>query len=455
MLSVLTINTSTPSFIMLGRSTPLLRRTASALPTASTSTAPSARLLHHTPSLRNTSPTPKKPSIASISEIRRLIPGTSMLKAREALYATQHPSTGDDDVQSALAWLEEDRRKSGAKKAEKVADRTNNEGLVGICLLSDGLPAGTEVVEGVLGGAHAAAPQGALVELNCETDFVARNEVFVQLVNDVSHTAALFPTLAGVPPVSTSSSLSDLPLEAFLDFPLMPANPTPAAGAGGKLRTVRSAIIDVVARLGEKVTLCRASTILLPPRGANVGAALPAKTIASAFAHGGGVAAPAQQQRPGQMMAAGKVVSLLLTRVQPPAAVASGSSSALTATRGAVAPLRALTRSLARQAAGMETASIRAAAADAADAAAVSGAVPLYSQPFAMLLSAAGVQRSSEEESVQSVLARWWKGEGEGEAEAQTASAEEAGSVDVVDMRRWKVGEVAPTEAASTTAEAA
>lgn len=370
-----------------------------------------------------------------------------MLKAREALYATQSPNTGEDDVHAALQWLDEDRRKSGAKKAEKVADRTNNEGLVGICLLADGLPQGEAQQDS---GAHAAAPQGGLVELNCETDFVARNDVFLQLVNDISHTAALFPTLAGLPPMSKTSTLQDLPLQAFMDFPLMPADPTTTAGTGS-LRTVRSAIIDVVARLGEKVTLCRASAILLPPRGANMGAKLPPKVVASAFAHGSTSAGT--QQRPGQMMAAGKVVSLLLTKVQTPAAVASSSSSQI-ATRSSAASLRALTRSLARQAAGMETLAIRASAdaAAAEEAAAGAAPLPLYSQPFAMLLSSAGIEQSSEEESVQSILSRWWSGEGQTEGEAAAAEIvaggeeEDAkGSVDVVDMRRWRVGEVAPS----------
>ena len=39
-----------------------------------------------------------------------------------------------------------------------------------------------------------AAAEGALVELNCETDFVAKNEEFVQLANDiVAHAAAAKP----------------------------------------------------------------------------------------------------------------------------------------------------------------------------------------------------------------------------------------------------------------------
>src|SRR6266403_4324277 len=67
---------------------------------------------------------------------------------------------------------------SGAKKAAKVSHRTAGEGLVGASVLSRGT------------GSSPGGVRAALVELNCETDFVARNALFGRLVADVAHTAA-------------------------------------------------------------------------------------------------------------------------------------------------------------------------------------------------------------------------------------------------------------------------
>ncbi len=55
---------------------------------------------------------------------------------------------------------------SGAKKAAKVSHRTAGEGLVSASVLSRGT------------GSSPGGVRAALVELNCETDFVARNALF-------------------------------------------------------------------------------------------------------------------------------------------------------------------------------------------------------------------------------------------------------------------------------------
>lgn len=90
---------------------------------------------------------------------------------------------GMSDVRNALLWAEgdHDRAKArladlGQSKAEKKsAERTANEGIVGSYI-------------------HAGGKIGVLVEINCETDFVARNERFKELVRDVAmHVAAMSP----------------------------------------------------------------------------------------------------------------------------------------------------------------------------------------------------------------------------------------------------------------------
>ena len=90
-----------------------------------------------------------KPPIVLVAQLRKLTE-VSMSKAREALVASSH------DIQGALVWLEEDLVVSGMKKAAKVSGRRAAEGLVGVCVLSEGL--------GVVAG------RGSIVEVNCETD---------------------------------------------------------------------------------------------------------------------------------------------------------------------------------------------------------------------------------------------------------------------------------------------
>ena len=90
---------------------------------------------------------------------------------------------GMSDVRNALIWATGDMERAKARLAElgqskaekKSAERTANEGLVGSYI-------------------HAGGKIGVLVEVNCETDFVARNDRFKELVRDVAmHVAAMSP----------------------------------------------------------------------------------------------------------------------------------------------------------------------------------------------------------------------------------------------------------------------
>ncbi len=85
-------------------------------------------------------------SAALVKELRDKT-GAGMMDCKKALTET------DGDVEEAVDWL----RKKGVASAAKKAGRVAAEGLVGT------------FVEG---------NRGALVEINCETDFVARNEEF-------------------------------------------------------------------------------------------------------------------------------------------------------------------------------------------------------------------------------------------------------------------------------------
>lgn len=102
----------------------------------------------------------------SIEDIKRLrsLTGVGITDAKQALV----DSKGDFD--KAL----EEMRKKGMTKAEKRGER--------------------EARAGVVGNYNHDNRIGVLVEINCETDFVARNEMFTDLVKDVAmHIAASAP----------------------------------------------------------------------------------------------------------------------------------------------------------------------------------------------------------------------------------------------------------------------
>jgi len=102
----------------------------------------------------------------SIEDVKRLkdLTGVGLTDAKAAL----EESKGDFD--KALEAM----RKKGMTKAEKRGEREARQGLVG-----------TYNHDGRI---------GVIVEVNCETDFVARNEIFVDLVKDIAmHIAASNP----------------------------------------------------------------------------------------------------------------------------------------------------------------------------------------------------------------------------------------------------------------------
>jgi elongation factor Ts len=97
---------------------------------------------------------------ALVKELRELT-GLPMMDCKKALIET------NGDIKKAEELL---RIKSGAK-ASKAASRIAAEGVIGAYVSPDG-------------------KVGALVELNCETDFVAKNEEFVDFARSLAQTAA-------------------------------------------------------------------------------------------------------------------------------------------------------------------------------------------------------------------------------------------------------------------------
>ena len=103
-----------------------------------------------------------KPTADDVKRLRE-DSGAGMIDCRNALVQSE------GDYAKAKALLQE----QGQAKAEKKAERSANEGLVGSYI-------------------HTGGKVGVLVEINCETDFVARNDKFKDLVRDVAmHIAAM------------------------------------------------------------------------------------------------------------------------------------------------------------------------------------------------------------------------------------------------------------------------
>jgi elongation factor Ts len=127
--------------------------------------------------------------------------GAGMMDCKGALNETA------GDMEAAVDWL----RKKGLAKAAKKAGRVAAEGLVGVWIEGN---------------------RGAVVEVNSETDFVARNEQFQGLVKMIAHVA----------------------WKVGADVDAINAAPV---GSG----TVADAISSAIATIGENMTLRRAAVL--------------------------------------------------------------------------------------------------------------------------------------------------------------------------------------------------
>ena len=100
-----------------------------------------------------------------VNDLRR-VTGAGLMKCKAALVES------NGDVEAATTLL----RKQGEASAAKKADRDAKDGLIQSYI-------------------HLGGKVGVLIEVNCETDFVARNDDFKAFVNDLClHIAAAAPT---------------------------------------------------------------------------------------------------------------------------------------------------------------------------------------------------------------------------------------------------------------------
>jgi len=142
---------------------------------------------------------------AAVKELREKT-GAGMMDCKRAL------TESGGDAEAAFDWL----RKRGLSAAAKKSGRVAAEGLVGVASMAN---------------------KAAMVEVNAETDFVARNETFQALVQTVAQIA----------------------LEVGDDVEAIRAAPFPGTG-----RTVAEELTHLVATIGENMNLRRAKVLAVP-----------------------------------------------------------------------------------------------------------------------------------------------------------------------------------------------
>jgi elongation factor Ts len=187
--------------------------------------------------------------------------GAGMMDCKAAL------GESGGDVEVAIDWL----RKKGLAKAAKKAGRIAAEGLIGVALT---------------------ASKGLVVEVNSETDFVARNDLFQGLVK----------------------MIADVGLGVGADM-----NKILAARIGD--RTVADAITETIAKVGENMTLRRAAAL-------SVGKGIIASYVHSSVTDGlgriGVIVALESAGNIDELKAFGRMVAMHVASANPQAIDASG-----------------------------------------------------------------------------------------------------------------------------------
>ena len=191
--------------------------------------------------------------------------GAGMMDCKAAL------GESGGDLEAAVDWL----RKKGLAKAAKKAGRVAAEGLIGVALT---------------------ASKGLVVEVNSETDFVARNDLFQGLVK----------------------MIADVALDAGADV-----DKILATRVGD--RTVADAITETIAKVGENMTLRRAAAL-------SVGKGIIASYVHSSVADGlgriGVIVALESAGNPDELKAFGRMVAMHVASANPQAIDASGLDAA-------------------------------------------------------------------------------------------------------------------------------
>jgi elongation factor Ts len=197
---------------------------------------------------------------AMVKDLRETT-GVGMMDCKQAL------AENNGDMQAAIDWL----RKKGLSKAAKKAGRVAAEGLI---------------------GAVTSGNKGVVIEVNSETDFVARNEQFQGLVKMVAQVA-----------LHVGSDVEKIK----------------AAKVGSA--TVETAISDAIATIGENMTLRRAASL-------EVGKGLVASYVHNAVIDGAGkmgvIVALESAGKADELAALGRQIAMHVASTNPLAIDPSG-----------------------------------------------------------------------------------------------------------------------------------
>ena len=195
-------------------------------------------------------------STISASKVKELrdISGAGMMDCKKAL------TESDGDIQKAMDFL----RKSGIAKAQKKAGREVKDGVISTYI-------------------HPGSKLGVMLEINCETDFVAKTPTFQELSKDIAmHIAASSPI--SVSKSDISSEILDKEREIYMEQARNSGKPKEIAEkiVDGKMDkfckenalldqtfvkdsnlTIKEVLTDTIAKLGENISISRFSRFQL------------------------------------------------------------------------------------------------------------------------------------------------------------------------------------------------
>jgi elongation factor Ts len=191
--------------------------------------------------------------------------GAGMMDCKAALGETA------GDLEAAVDWL----RKKGLAKAAKKAGRIAAEGLIGLAL---------------------AANKGIVVEVNSETDFVARNDLFQGLVKMIASVA-----------LDTGGDVGKILAARIGD------------------RSVADAINETIAKVGENMTLRRAAGLSV---GKGTVASYMHNSVSDGLGRIGVIVALESAGNADELKAFGRQVAMHVASANPQAIDASGLSAA-------------------------------------------------------------------------------------------------------------------------------
>lgn len=169
----------------------------------------------------------------------------------------------NNDLARALAYLESH---SPSAKADKLASRTTSEGTIAVSNL---------------GGKRV-----SMVQLACETDFVARNEVFVNTARSIAGTSAFLDvpglTEEARDAAKTKGQPNDFPVEALLSAPVIGVSSEGSPMPNAEGTTVQQSLMSSLSSTGENLKLLRAISYAAPFPSSPI-----IRYVPGAYAHGG------------------------------------------------------------------------------------------------------------------------------------------------------------------------